>query len=117
MIRMTAIRCVFLCGSITSSGRTRIQSQFINALARGIYIMASKIRLSTVLRTVILTVASAFIHTLALVAQPSDAQVIKDVSGRMTIGVTLSGKGGTRQFNTDLGAYEWVRGALCTLKT
>lgn len=64
------------------------------------------------------TVAIGFVACTALMrAQPADAQVIKDISGSRTISVSLAPNGGTRQFNSDLGAYEWVRGALCTLKT
>jgi hypothetical protein len=50
-------------------------------------------------------------------AQPADAQVRADITGRQTIGVTLSSKPGTKQWNRDLGVWEWVRGALCTLRT
>jgi hypothetical protein len=50
-------------------------------------------------------------------AQPSDAQVKKDVTGAKTIAVTLTSKPGTRQWNSDLNAYEWVRGVICTLRT
>jgi hypothetical protein len=50
-------------------------------------------------------------------AQPSDAQVKKDVTGAKTIAITFTSKPGTRQWNSDLNAYEWVRGVICTLRT
>ncbi|MBC8144690.1 MAG: hypothetical protein H7X80_03835 [bacterium] len=53
----------------------------------------------------------------AAIAQPSDAQVRKDISGAKTIDVTLSKSAGTKQWNSSVGAWEWVRGAVCTLKT
>jgi hypothetical protein len=52
-----------------------------------------------------------------LQAQPSDAQVKKDVTGAKTIAITFTSKPGTRQWNRDLNAYEWVRGVICTLRT
>jgi hypothetical protein len=53
----------------------------------------------------------------AAAAQPSDAQVTKDISGPKTIAITLSSKPGTKQWNSSTGAWEWVRGAVCSLRT
>jgi hypothetical protein len=50
-------------------------------------------------------------------AQPSDAQVKKDLTSPKTIEVRLTPKKGTVQLNTDTMNYEFVRGAECVLKT
>ncbi|MCB0284775.1 MAG: hypothetical protein H6627_05455 [Calditrichae bacterium] len=43
-------------------------------------------------------------------AQPSDAQVIKDMTGPGTISVKLTPKNGHKQWNGDYGIWEYVRG-------
>ncbi len=44
------------------------------------------------------------------VAQPSDQQVIEDMTGPGTISVTLTPKNGHKQWNADYGVWEYVRG-------
>lgn len=45
-----------------------------------------------------------------LFAQPSDAQVIKDLSNQGVISIKLTSKNGHKQWNSDYGTWEYVRG-------
>ena len=46
------------------------------------------------------------------IAQPSDAQVIEDMTGPGTISVKLTPKNGQKQWNADYGVWEYVRGVV-----
>jgi len=54
--------------------------------------------------------ALATLNSTAVFAQPSDAQVIKDMTGPGTISVKLTPKNGHKQWNGDYGVWEYVRG-------
>ncbi len=49
-------------------------------------------------------------------AQPTDAQIIKDISGPGTISITLTKKNGHKQWNSDYGVWEYVRGVKEALR-